>query len=105
MIVIGSGASAVEALEFAAHEEAEKTYILARSNKWITPRNPIADALLSLNTILSWIPEMLLRKFFCRNLEDLAPTNKEPLTANPHHIRNHRSSTSWSRGLLMEEKM
>jgi cation diffusion facilitator CzcD-associated flavoprotein CzcO len=40
MIVIGGGASAVEALEYAAEEEAEKIYILARSDKWIIPRNP-----------------------------------------------------------------
>jgi cation diffusion facilitator CzcD-associated flavoprotein CzcO len=33
LIIIGGGASAVEALEFAAHEEADKTYILARSDK------------------------------------------------------------------------
>jgi cation diffusion facilitator CzcD-associated flavoprotein CzcO len=73
MIVIGGGASAVEALEFAAHEDAAKTYILARSDKWIIPRNPVIDALLSFNilggeTVLSWIPEMLLRKFFYRDL-------------------------------------
>jgi cation diffusion facilitator CzcD-associated flavoprotein CzcO len=49
MIVIGEGASAVEALEFAAHEEAEKTVILARSDKRIIPRNPVVDILLSFN--------------------------------------------------------
>ncbi len=38
ILVIGGGASAVEALEFAAHEDAAKTYILARSEKWIIPR-------------------------------------------------------------------
>lgn len=41
VLVIGGGASAVEALEFAAHEEAEKTYVLSRSEKWIIPRNPV----------------------------------------------------------------
>lgn len=35
VIVIGGGASAVEALEFVAHEDAEKTFVLARSEKWI----------------------------------------------------------------------
>ena len=34
VLAIGGGASAVEALEFVAHEEAEKTYVLARSEKW-----------------------------------------------------------------------
>jgi NADPH-dependent 2,4-dienoyl-CoA reductase/sulfur reductase-like enzyme len=69
MIIIGGGASAVEALEFASAEEADKISILARSDKWIIPRNPLLDMILAMNvfgqeTILSWIPEMLLRKFF-----------------------------------------
>lgn len=88
MIIVGGGASAVEALEFASHEDASKTYILARSDKWIIPRNPIVDVLLSFNifggeTLLSWIPEMLLRKFFYRDLEDLAPTDKGLFTGTP----------------------
>ncbi|KAK8059202.1 monooxygenase [Apiospora saccharicola] len=81
MIVIGGGASAVEALEFAAEEGAKKVYIIARSDKWIIPRNPIVNMLLALNifgqeTIFSFIPEFLLRKLFYRDLEDLAPYNK-----------------------------
>jgi len=88
MIVIGGGASAVEALEFASHEDAEKVYILARSDKWIIPRNPIIDVLLSFNifggeTLLSWIPELLLKKLFYRDLEDLAPTDKGLFTGTP----------------------
>ncbi|EHK97331.1 putative Dimethylaniline monooxygenase [Glarea lozoyensis 74030] len=88
MIIVGGGASAVEALEFATHEEADKVYILARSDKWIIPRNPIIDGLLSFNifggeTIFSWIPELLLRKFFYRDLEDLAPTDKGLFTGTP----------------------
>ena len=88
VLVIGGGASAVEALEFVAHEEAEKTYVLARSEKWIIPRNPFIDILLSLNilgseTIFSWIPETLLRKFFYRDLEDIAPHDKGIFTDTP----------------------
>ncbi|KAK3352259.1 hypothetical protein B0T25DRAFT_180742 [Lasiosphaeria hispida] len=88
MIVIGGGASAVEALEFASAEGAEKMYILARSDKWIIPRNPVWDMLLALNifgqeTSFSWIPEMLLRKLFYRDLEDLAPTNRGIFTDTP----------------------
>src|SRR5687767_935427 len=65
--IIGGGASAVEALEFAAAKSASKTAILSRSDKWIIPRNLIVDTLLSLNifgqeTMLSFIPELLLRK-------------------------------------------
>lgn len=88
MIVIGGGASAVEALEFAAHQEAKKIYILARSEKWIIPRNPIINVILSFNilgqeTIFSWIPEMLLRKLFYRDLEDIAPTDTGLFTGTP----------------------
>jgi cation diffusion facilitator CzcD-associated flavoprotein CzcO len=88
LIIIGGGASAVEALEFGAHEFAAKTYILARSDKWIIPRNPVVDILLSFNifggeTMFSWIPEALLRKFFYRDLEDLAPTDKGLFTSTP----------------------
>ncbi|KAF7945189.1 hypothetical protein EAE96_009968 [Botrytis aclada] len=88
IIVIGGGASAVEALEFATHEEAAEATILARSDKWIIPRNAVVDMLLALNifgqeTFLSWIPEMLLKKFFYRDLEDLAPADKGLFTGTP----------------------
>jgi hypothetical protein len=78
VVVIGGGASAVEALEFVATEEAAQTAVLARSEKWIIPRNPIVDILLSLNifgseTFLSWIPETILRRFFYRDLSSLSP--------------------------------
>ncbi|KAL2129636.1 hypothetical protein VTI74DRAFT_7517 [Chaetomium olivicolor] len=88
MIVIGGGASAVEALEYAHAEGAEKIYILARSDKWIIPRNPVWNMLLAMNvfgqeTFLSWIPELLLKKMFYRDLEDLAPANKGIFTDTP----------------------
>lgn len=88
VLVIGGGASAVEALEFVVHTDAAQTNVLARSDKWIIPRNPIVDILLALNifgqeTILSWIPESLLRKFFYRDLRDLAPTKKGLFTDTP----------------------
>ncbi|KAI1493521.1 monooxygenase [Biscogniauxia mediterranea] len=81
MIIIGGGASAVEALEYASEEGASKIYILSRSDKWIIPRNPIIDMLLAFNiwgqeTIFSFIPEMLLKKFFYRDLQDIAPDDK-----------------------------
>ncbi|KAK7751994.1 hypothetical protein SLS62_005956 [Diatrype stigma] len=88
MIVIGGGASAVEALEYAADEGAKKTYILSRSDKWIIPRHAVVDMLLSLNiwgqeTALSWVPEKLLKKFFYRDLEDLAPSGKGVFEETP----------------------
>lgn len=68
----------MEALEFVAQGEAQKAYVLARSEKWIIPRNPVVDILLSLNVFgeelwSSWIPETLLRIFFYRDLADIAP--------------------------------
>ncbi|KZF25180.1 putative dimethylaniline monooxygenase [Xylona heveae TC161] len=88
VIVLGGGASAVEALEFVTAEKAEKTKILARSEKWIIPRNPLIDMLLALNifgeeTWLSWIPENLLRIFFYRDLSDLSPPKKGLFTDTP----------------------
>lgn len=78
VIVVGGGASAIEALEFAVHGEADKTFILSRSEKWIIPRNPVVDMILALNifgaeTPFSWIPESLLRLFFYRDLSDISP--------------------------------
>lgn len=88
MAVIGGGASAVEALEFAARAGASKVKILARSDKWIIPRNALCNVLLSLNvfgqeTALSWIPEALLRRLFYRDLADLAPADKGIFTDTP----------------------
>lgn len=74
-----------------AHENAKQTYVLARSEKWIIPRNPVIDILLSLNvfgaeTPFSFIPEYLLRIFFYRDLADIAPaknSNKGLFTETP----------------------
>lgn len=79
--VIGGGASAVEALEYAAANGAKTVNLLSRTDKWIIPRNPVIDILLSLNvfgaeTYSSYIPEYFLRRFFYRDLSDLAPKNE-----------------------------
>ena len=108
VLIIGGGASAVEALEFVVHTDAASTSVLARSDKWIIPRNAFVDGLLALNifgqeTIFSWIPEALLKKFFYRDLEDLAPTSEGLFTETPmvnsdifHQIRDHKAQ--WLRG-------
>ncbi|KAL0066540.1 hypothetical protein AAF712_006342 [Marasmius tenuissimus] len=108
VIIIGGGASAVEALEFATAMQAGKTTILARSDKWIIPRNAIVDTLLAMNifgqeTYLSWIPEFLLRRFFYRDLSDLAPSHRGIFTETPmvnsevlDKIRD--GSAEWLRG-------
>ncbi len=88
VLIIGGGASAVEALEFVVHTGAKSTSVLARSDKWIIPRNALVDILLAFNifgqeTIFSWIPESLLRIFFYRDLDDLAPQSEGLFTETP----------------------
>ncbi|KAF2269081.1 FAD/NAD(P)-binding domain-containing protein [Lojkania enalia] len=113
--IIGGGASAVEALEFVAAEDAFHTNVLARSEKWIIPRNPLIDMLLALNifgseTIFSWIPEDILRLFFYRDLYDISPprnSNKGIFTETPmvndavlDLVRSGKAS--WLRGDILE---
>jgi hypothetical protein len=102
----------VEGLEFVIHTSAKSTTVLARSDKWIIPRNALVDVLLAFNifgqeTIFSWIPEWLLRRFFYRDLSDLAPDPKSSkgglFTGTPmvnsdvfHQIRE--GNAQWLRG-------
>ena len=111
VLVIGGGASAVEALEFVVHTGAKSTSVLARSEKWIIPRNAFVDTLLAFNifgqeTIFSWIPESLLRIFFYRDLDDLAPQSEGLFTETPmvnsdifHQIRAGKAE--WLRGDIL----
>ena len=108
VLIIGGGASAVEGLEFVIHTNATSTSVLARSDKWIIPRNAVVDVLLAFNifgqeTMFSWIPESLLRLFFYRDLKDLAPTSEGLFTGTPmvnsdvfRQIRDGKAS--WLRG-------
>lgn len=108
VIIVGGGASAVEALEFVVNTGAAKTSVLARSEKWIIPRNALVDGALAMNifgqeTVLSWIPEKLLKVFFYRDLSDLAPPSEGLFTETPmvnsdifHQIRAHKAD--WLRG-------
>ncbi|KAK4631636.1 Baeyer-Villiger monooxygenase [Fulvia fulva] len=111
VIVVGGGASAIEAMEFTTHAGAQKTFILARSEKWIIPRNPFIDVLLSLNifgaeTPFSWIPESLLRLFFYRDLKDIAPAissgnglfMETPMVNNDVLEQIRSGNASWLRG-------
>ena len=111
VLIIGGGASAVEALEFVVRTGAKSTSVLARSDKWIIPRNVFVDCLLALNifgqeTSFSWIPESLLRIFFYRELSDLAPESGGLFTGTPmvnsdifHQIRQHKAE--WLRGDIL----
>ena len=109
VVIIGGGASAVEGLEFVLHTGARKTSILARSDKWIIPRNVFVDILLSLNifgeeTIFTWIPERLLRRFFYRDLEDLAPPTSKGLFSDTPMVNSdvinlvRQGKAEWLRG-------
>ena len=111
VLIIGGGASAVEALEFVVHTGAKSTSVLARSDKWIIPRNAVVDTLLAFNifgqeTVFSWIPESLLRIFFYRDLDDLAPQSEGLFTETPmvnsdifHQIRAGKAE--WLRGDIL----
>src|SRR6202000_1674425 len=88
ILIVGGGASAVEALEWAVNTGAAEIKVLARSDKWIIPRNIFVDGLLAFNifgqeTLLSWIPENLLRLFFYRDLKDIAPVDQGLFTETP----------------------
>lgn len=110
VLIIGGGASAIEAMEFVAHGNAKKAKILSRSEKWIIPRNPIIDMLLAFNifgqeTLLSWIPESLLRAFFYRDLKDIAPPSGQgglfeetPMVNNDVLEKIRSGDAEWLRG-------
>lgn len=112
VLIVGGGASAVEALEWAVNTGASQIKVLSRSDKWIIPRNAVVDALLAFNvfgqeTLFSWIPETILKLFFYRDLKDIAPTDKGLFTETPmvnsdifHQIRSGKAE--WLRGDIEE---
>lgn len=114
VLIIGGGASAIEAMEFTTKEKAKKAKILSRSEKWIIPRNPVIDMLLSFNilgqeTMFSWIPERLLRKFFYRDLADISPPpgsaglfEETPMVNNDVLEQIRSGNAEWLRGDILE---
>ncbi|THX02602.1 FAD/NAD(P)-binding domain-containing protein [Aureobasidium pullulans] len=114
VLIIGGGASAIEAMEFTTKGEAKKAKILSRSEKWIIPRNPVIDMLLSFNifgqeTMFSWIPERLLRKFFYRDLADISPPpgsagifEETPMVNNDVLEQIRSGKAEWLRGDILE---
>lgn len=112
VLIVGGGASAVEALEWAVKTKADEINVLARSDKWIIPRNALVDVLLAFNifgqeTFFSWIPETFLKLFFYRDLRDIAPTDRGLFTETPmvnseifHQIRQGKAK--WLRGDIEE---
>jgi len=111
LAIIGGGASAVEALEYASKSGAAKVSILSRSDKWIIPRNILVDTLLSFNifgqeTTFSFIPEWFLRKFFYRDMESIAPADKglfmdTPMVNSDVMNKLREGKADWVRGDIL----
>ncbi|OAX35023.1 FAD/NAD(P)-binding domain-containing protein [Rhizopogon vinicolor AM-OR11-026] len=99
VVVIGSGASAVEAVETALERGAKKAVVLAREDKWIIPRNMIFDTFLAAQPFgrempLSFLWERLLKYWHYHGVEDLMP-NKGIFSGTPvvndeflNHVRS-----------------
>ncbi|KAI5121520.1 hypothetical protein M0805_002581 [Coniferiporia weirii] len=79
--IIGSGASGVEAAEWAVEKGAKKVLMLARDDKWIIPRNVVIDTMLAMQPFgrempFSFIIEGLIRRLHYGNLaKSVAPQN------------------------------
>ncbi|CCL98883.1 uncharacterized protein FIBRA_00890 [Fibroporia radiculosa] len=78
VLVIGSGASGVEAVETALARGAQGCVIVARDDKWIIPRNMIVDTLISAQPFgrempLSFLWEKIVTLWNYRGLEELTP--------------------------------
>lgn len=107
VLVIGGGASAIEALEFAVKSGAGEIDVLSRSDKWIIPRNVFVQSLLACNifgheTAASWIPEWLLHKLFYRDLQDIAPSGglytQTPMANSELFDQIREGKARWLRG-------
>ncbi|CAK5277517.1 unnamed protein product [Mycena citricolor] len=78
VVVIGSGASGVEAVETALQRGAGETVILARTDKWIIPRNIFFDTFVACQPFgrempLSFLWERFLKFTHYRGVTELIP--------------------------------
>ncbi|CZT14725.1 related to ACB 4-hydroxyacetophenone monooxygenase [Ramularia collo-cygni] len=85
VVIIGGGASAVEALEFSCDNGAASAKVLARSERWFIPREPRLNACLAGTVgdrfgILAWILGFMIRFFFYREFWEMAPPSSGPYT-------------------------
>ncbi|KAK6349664.1 hypothetical protein TWF696_005943 [Orbilia brochopaga] len=112
VLIIGGGASAVEAVQFAAEADAAKIKVLARSEKWIIPRNAIVDMFLAFNifgyeTWLSWVPEWLLRVLFYRDLAEISPPSGKGIFTETPMVNTdildliRKGKAQWLRGDIL----
>ncbi|KAJ9239447.1 hypothetical protein DTO271D3_5826 [Paecilomyces variotii] len=107
VLIVGGGASAIEALEFAVKAGAAEIDVLSRSDKWVIPRNFFVQTLLAMNvfgqeTFFTWIPEWFLKKFFYRDLQDIAPKGGlytgTPMANNDLFEQIRKGKARWLRG-------
>ncbi|KAI0942707.1 hypothetical protein AcW1_003266 [Taiwanofungus camphoratus] len=80
VVVIGSGASGVEAVETALARGAQGCVIVARDDKWIIPRNVLLDTLISAQPFgrempLSFVWEKIITLWNYHGVEDLTPAH------------------------------
>jgi cation diffusion facilitator CzcD-associated flavoprotein CzcO len=88
IVVIGSGASGVEAVETAIDKKAKKAIFVARSDKWIIPRNIIIDTFLAAQPFgrqmpLSFLWEDFLKFWQYRHTPDLVPAHTRIFEGTP----------------------
>ncbi|CAD6913910.1 unnamed protein product [Tilletia controversa] len=114
VIVVGGGASGIEALELAVEKQAKSAIILARSDKWIIPRSTIIDIVLALNPfgrqgiLMGPVAQFLIRKLHYRDLEDKMAPYKVPLFAGTPIVNNsalthiREGKADYQRGDLIE---
>ncbi|THH13712.1 hypothetical protein EW146_g6535 [Bondarzewia mesenterica] len=100
VLVIGSGASGVEAVETALQRGAkEPVLMVARDDKWIIPRNIVVDTSISAQPFgrempLSFLWETFLKVWHYRSAGNLVPVDKGIYEGTPivndkflHHVR------------------
>ena len=91
VVVVGGAIGAVEALHTAINAGASHVDMLARSDRWIIPRNAVAEIFvasffLGERWYTTWFPEWLLKKLFYRDLQDVLPAvgmyNRSPVVTS-----------------------
>ncbi|EIW74200.1 flavin-binding monooxygenase-like protein [Coniophora puteana RWD-64-598 SS2] len=107
VLVVGSGASGVEAVETMLERGAGRCVMLARSDNWIIPRSVAFDVAFSSQPFWRWMPlrrvhgsfvwEWYLRKYQYHGVEALMPKNKSIYSDTPiandiflNHVRAGR---------------
>ncbi|KAK7038128.1 hypothetical protein R3P38DRAFT_2904585 [Favolaschia claudopus] len=100
VVVIGSGASGVEAVETAIGRGAGEVVMIARTDKWIIPRNIFFDTFLACQPFgrempLSFLWEAFLKQWHYFGVKDLAPAHAGLFEGTPvvnndflKHVRN-----------------